>query len=126
MPRSTLPLDLVSHLASLSGDPDWEFPLTLKEGVPLGVSDPTLTSPGVWPTKEELKGEAWLGEDPPPPVAHDNYPTAELFASEIEATFYVLRGTSLGHGGRALHSVGGGREVPLQTGGTLPGPPCGD
>ena len=58
-------LDLVSHLASLSGDPDWEFPLTLKE-VPLGVSDPTLTSPRVWPTKEELKGEAWLGEDPPP------------------------------------------------------------
>ena len=70
------------------GDPDWEFPLTLKEGVPLGVSDPTLTSPGVWPTKEELKGEAWLGEDP---VAHDNYPTAELFASEIEATFYEER-----------------------------------
>ena len=84
-------LDLVSHLASLSGDPDWEFPLTLKEGVLLGVSDPTLTSPGVWPTKEELKGEAWLGEDPPPPVAHDNYPTAELFAEEIESTFYEER-----------------------------------
>ena len=84
-------LDLVSHLASLSGDPDWEFPLTLKEGVPLGVSDPTLTSPGVWPTKEELKGEAWLGEDPPPPVAHDNYPTAERFAEEIESTFYEER-----------------------------------
>ena len=83
--------NLVSHLASLSGDPDWEFPLTLKEGVPLGVSDPTLTSPGVWPTKEELKGEAWLGEDPPPPVAHDNYPTAELFAKEIESTFYEER-----------------------------------
>ena len=81
----------MSHLASLSGDPDWEFPLTLKEGVPLGVSDPTLTSPGVWPTKEELKGEAWLGEDPPPPVAHDNYPTAELFAEEIESTFYEER-----------------------------------
>ena len=78
-------------LASLSGDPDWEFPLTLKEGVPLGVSDPTLTSPGVWPTKEELLGEAWLGEDPPPPVAHDNYPTAELFAKEIESTFYEER-----------------------------------
>ena len=58
-------LDLVSHLASLSGDPDWEFPLTLKEGVPLGVSDPTLTSPGVWPTKEELKGEAGWGKTPP-------------------------------------------------------------
>ena len=84
-------LDLVSHLASLSGDPDWEFPLTLKEGVFLGVSDPTLTSAGVWPIKEELKGEAWLGEDPPPPVAHDNYPTAELFAKEIESTFYEER-----------------------------------
>ena len=84
-------LDLVSHLASLSGDPDWEFPLTLKEGVPLKVSDPTLTFAGVWPTKEELKGEAWLREDPPPPVAHDNYPTAELFAKEIESTFYEER-----------------------------------
>ena len=84
-------LDLVSHLASSQVSPDWEFPLTLKEGVPLGVSDPTLTSPGVWPTKEELKGEAWLGEDPPPPVAHDNYPTAELFAEEIESTFYEER-----------------------------------
>ena len=57
----------------------------------MGVSDPTLTFPRVWPTKEELKGEAWLGEDPPPPVAHDNYPTAELFASKIEATFYEER-----------------------------------
>ena len=50
-----------------------------------------MTSPKVWPTKEELKGEAWLGEDPPPPVAHDNYPTAELFARKIEATFYEER-----------------------------------
>ena len=57
----------------------------------MGVSDPTLTSSGVWPTKEELKGEAWVGEDPPPPVAHDNYPTAELFAKEIESTFYEER-----------------------------------
>ena len=57
----------------------------------MGVSDPTLTSPKVWPTKKELKGEAWLGEDPPPPVAHDNYPTAELFVREIEATFYEER-----------------------------------
>ena len=74
----------LEELPSLSGDP-------LKEGVPLEVSDPTLTSPGVWPTEEELKGEAWLGEDPPPPVAHDNYPTAELFAKEIESTFYEER-----------------------------------
>ena len=83
----------MSHLASLSGDPDWEFPLTLKEGGSLGSLGPYLDLPGVWPTKEELKGEAWLGEDPPPPVAHDNYPTAELlaFAKEIESTFYEER-----------------------------------
>ena len=67
----------MSHLASLSGDPDWEFPLTLKEGVLLGVSDPTLTSLGVWPTKEELKGEAWLGEDPPPPVVDGPFTRSE-------------------------------------------------
>ena len=88
---TTHPFQEADLAASLSGDPVWEFPLTLKEGVPLGVSDPTLTFPGVWPTKEELKGEAWLGEDPPPPVAHDNYPTAELFAKEIESTFYEER-----------------------------------
>ena len=58
-------LDLVSHLASLSGDPDWEFPLTLKEGVFLGVSDPTLTSLKVWPTKEELKEKPGWGKTPP-------------------------------------------------------------
>ena len=69
MPRSTFLLDLVSHLASLSGDPDWEFPLTLKEGVPLGVSDPTLTSPQVWPTKEEL-GHSDL-VNPGPGKGHD-------------------------------------------------------
>ena len=40
------PRHLVSHLASLSGDPDWEFPLTLKEGGPLGSLGPYLDLPG--------------------------------------------------------------------------------
>ena len=83
-------LDLVSHLASLSGDPDWEFPLTLKEGVPFKVSDPTLTSPGVSLRRSSREKPGW-GKTPPPPVAHDNYPTAELFAKEIESTFYEER-----------------------------------
>ena len=47
-------LTLISRLAKEAGDPDWEYPLTLQEGVPLGVEETTLTSPGVWPTKEEL------------------------------------------------------------------------
>ena len=67
-------------------------PPNTERGGPLGSLGPYLDLfPGVWPTKEELKGEAWLGEDPPPPVAHDNYSTAELFAKEIESTFYEER-----------------------------------
>ena len=81
----------MSHLASLSGDPDWEFPLTLKEGVPLGVSDPTLTSREFGPLRRSLREKPGWGKTPPPPVAHDNYPTAERFAEEIESTFYEER-----------------------------------
>ena len=40
-------LTLISRLAKESGDPDWKYPLTLQEGVPIGVEEPTLTSPGV-------------------------------------------------------------------------------
>ena len=53
-------------------------PPDTERGFSFGSLGPYLDLPaGVWPTKEELKGEAWLGEDPPPPVAHDNYPTAD-------------------------------------------------
>jgi hypothetical protein len=38
-------LNLISSLAQRLGDPDWEYPLTLREGVPLRVSSPTLQSP---------------------------------------------------------------------------------
>lgn len=48
---------LVSALAQYVEDPDWDCPLTLKEGVPLGVTDPTRVSPGIWPSKDELTGE---------------------------------------------------------------------
>ncbi len=33
-------LTLISRLAREAGDPDWEFPLTLQEGVRLGVDEP--------------------------------------------------------------------------------------
>ena len=55
----------MSHLASLSGDPDWEFPLTLKEGVPLGVSDPTLTSRKFGPLRRSLREKPGWGKIPP-------------------------------------------------------------
>ena len=55
----------MSHLASLSGDPDWEFPLTLKEGVPLGVSDPTLTLREFGPLRRSLREKPGWGKIPP-------------------------------------------------------------
>ena len=54
----------------------------------MGVSDPPREFGRL---RRSLREKPGLGEDPPPPVAHDNYPTAELFASEIEATFYEER-----------------------------------
>lgn len=33
------------------------YPKDIATGVPLGVTTPTWISPGIWPTKEELKGK---------------------------------------------------------------------
>ena len=86
-PGQPFHLDLLADLARSLHDPDWEYPKILKEGVPLGVTSPTLRTPDVWPTKEELRGE----EDPypeyPPLQGRDNYPSAKEFTKEIEATF---------------------------------------
>ena len=75
------------RLAKTSGDPDWKYPLTLQEGVPIGVDEPTLTSPGVWPTKEELKGVPEEWEELPSPTGRHNYDSAEVFSDSIKETF---------------------------------------
>ena len=80
-------LTLISRLAKASGDPDWKYPLTLQEGVPIGVDEPTLTSPGVWPTKEELRGSPDDWEDLPSPTGRHNYDSAEAFSDSIKETF---------------------------------------
>ena len=49
-------LDAIAHVAWLAGDPDWQFQDSLKSGVPLGVDDPPLCSPGIWPSKDEMRG----------------------------------------------------------------------
>ena len=72
-------LTLISRLAKDAGDPDWEYPLTLQEGVPLGVDEYTLTSPGIWPTKEELRGIPDDYEELASPV--------EDFSDAIKQTF---------------------------------------
>ena len=70
-----------------SGDPDHEFPALLAGGVPLGVTSPTLTSPGVWPLKSELSGEDPAPEDLATPIGRANYSSAKDFASHIRKTF---------------------------------------
>ena len=91
-------LTLISRLAKTSGDPDWEYPLTLQEGVPIGVDEPTLTSPGVWPTKEELKGIPDEWEELPSPTGRHNYDSAETFSESIKETFMEEKGMGLVEG----------------------------
>ena len=50
-------LDILHSVALNIQDPDHQFSRDLEQGVPLGVTDPPLTSPGIWPLKKELKGE---------------------------------------------------------------------
>ena len=86
-------LPLMSTLAQAANDPDWEYPLTVADGVPLGVEEPLPTSPGIWPTKEELKGhqdqlfEPTPDDDLPPPTATPNYPSAEEHLAAIRQTY---------------------------------------
>ena len=51
-------LDHLRTMAEMANDPDSQYFEVLKNGVPLGVKEPPLKSPGIWPTKEELKGES--------------------------------------------------------------------
>ncbi|CAE7894142.1 Rbm17, partial [Symbiodinium necroappetens] len=80
-------LDVIHALLKDVRDVDSEYPITLKEGVPLGVDTPTLKSPGVWPLKFELIGEEWDPIEAPPPSGHKNYPSADVFQAEIRSTF---------------------------------------
>ena len=92
-------LTLISRLAKESGDPDWKYPLTLQEGVPIGVEEPTLTSSGVWPTKEELSSgspDDW--EDLPSPTGRHKYDSPEAFSDSIKETFIEEKAMGLVEG----------------------------
>ena len=75
-----------------------KYPLTLQEGVPIGVDEPTLTSPGVWPTKEELRGSPDDWEDLPSPTGRHNYDSAEAFPDSIKETFVEEKAMGLVEG----------------------------
>ncbi|CAE8644121.1 unnamed protein product, partial [Polarella glacialis] len=80
-------LDLMTHTARRANHIDSEYPQEIKFGVPLGMDEETLCSPGVCPTKEELKGQPPEMEDPPPACSMDSYSSAALREDTIEATF---------------------------------------
>lgn len=61
--------------------------ISAKERVPLGVTDPILVSPGIWPSKEELSGEEYDPQDFPDLLGRDNYPSAKDFSEKILKTF---------------------------------------
>ena len=80
-------LNLISALADGCWDVDALYPKDIATGVPLGVTTPTWTSPGIWPTKEELKGESPRWEDLLLPMGRDNYSSARDFSSQVRQTF---------------------------------------
>ena len=80
-------LNLISALAEAGGDPDSAYPRDIATGVPLGVTSPTWTSPGIWPTTEELRGESPMWEDLLLPLGRDNYPSAKDFSTQVRQTF---------------------------------------
>ena len=83
-PTSRRPTLLILHSVALNiQDPDYQFPRDLEQGVPLGVTDPPLTSPGIWPLKKELKGEF---QQLPHPTGRGNYPSADHFSELIRGS----------------------------------------
>ena len=99
-------LDHLRSMAEMAGDPDFQYFEILKTGVPLGVKEPPLKSPGIWPTKEELKGERWSLGGPPR--------TGELCFSRDPFGRYpkdFFGGTGYGYGPWPPYCSGGG--IPL-------------
>jgi hypothetical protein len=81
----------LANYAKAAGDPDWEYPLNIEHGVPLGVEEATWTTPGVWPTKDELRGQPWEEEAPYKPDNQPNYNSATLHQDQIEETYIEER-----------------------------------
>ena len=84
-------LDHLRSMAEMAGDPDFQYFEILKTGVPLGVKEPPLKSPGIWPTKEELKGESPLDGALEDPRGRGNYASAEIHSDDIRKTFLEER-----------------------------------
>ena len=66
---------------------------------------PTLRSPGIWPTKDELRGMAWQDDAPTDLEEHANYPSADNHEDLVEETFIEERTTMLVDGPFTRHEA---------------------
>ena len=91
-------LEVLSDMAWQANDPDYLYPLSVRNGVPLGVEEMTWTSPGIWPTKQELSGITMEDEVHPPPFDQPNYSSATEHEDILEQTYMEERdlGMTLG------------------------------
>ncbi len=86
-------LDHLKTLIHWADDKEAEHCTTLKQGVPLDVESPVLRSPGIWPTKEELRGDTAPDPVLDTPVGRENYPSAELHSDDIRGNLLGGEGT---------------------------------
>ena len=95
---------MLSKVAKEAGDVDWQYPLEIVEGVPLGVDSAPLPCEHVWPTKEEMS-KCPEDQEPGEPCSKDNYTSAGDFDGEIEATFEEEKEMDMTLGPMSLESA---------------------
>ena len=61
-PGQAFRLTQLSRLARQAGDPDWDYPDLVEDGVPLGVEEPMPRSPDIWPAKQERGTSHWRAQ----------------------------------------------------------------
>ena len=93
---------LITAGAKLAKDVDWQYPLTLKDGVPLGTDAKFGSSPGVWPPMQDPHYRE-VPKQPADMEAQENYKPAKNHEDEVRKTF--LEQVPLGMMDHAHHSL---------------------
>eukprot|EP00971_Amphidinium_carterae_P314112 6243519-Amphidinium_carterae.1 len=74
-------LEIFSALAAHIEDPDWQFPLALRDPLPLGVDQPLPPTPGVFRTKRASEESYNTTADQFKPA--ENYSSAERYEEQL-------------------------------------------
>ena len=84
-------LNLVKQLLIEGKDPDYDYMDRLAEGLNIGVEEQIPMSPGIWPSKAEMRGEelsiAEDEDDETDLLAVENYSSADVYIKEIRQTY---------------------------------------